>query len=401
MSRFSVEIPNLPSPSEYPAVSQQINKDCQTFAIQKLGANSEEIFDELKKKSMAGTISPLELTLHNLASGSFWSVLYSIDGVNLPESGNTPEEMRDKRTWTQANFTQQELQQLLDLSVRTAIIQDPKTAGQHGGNWGNLFGHSLLYRQFCETPESMFEDAVTPDVRKKLNNGRFWEEIGVMTAAYHYHAIEAVNGVLKNYPDDLDPNFAPRGLEIFRRNRQAYNLEQIRGGHWIDLAYLQEPEVDQYIQFIGRIDQQADQLGLGIGDLEQLVAPYAKEVISYPDDYLEPGGEKYGELYSSKTFQERLQDGLVSKYLHWSSFTQKEVALKIAHLLDDETAWGHVGKVLAALPNVSQIFQMVTQKMFRDPNKDGFLDELERSGIPAWKYQTGDTIKQPTLPNFS
>lgn len=164
----------------------------------------------------------------DLQRGAFWHVLSRLDGPARTESRDLISALRtmqDKpvdieqqrssaREWAATNFDEHELRDIFEICVGIALTVPFKTS------WpGTTRGHSILYHQLFSTPDSIFTQYVDERFRVQLNNGRLWEELPHVGGGVDYGLpAEALEDVLVNHFDDLDPAFGRFGYGLFERN---------------------------------------------------------------------------------------------------------------------------------------------------------------------------------------
>lgn len=206
-----------------------------------------------------------------LNNGHYWDLFSAVDGYT-----SEPEEKRQERhDWATSTFEPQELNHLFDLAVRIAMVMPHGTDGAPG----KQRPHSVLYERVVGRQDSLFHGKFDDEDVKRLNNGRFWEELpDMMPGLNHGHSYRVVNDVLENHSEDLDTSFAPKGLEIFRRN----NGENPDWDFWL----ISKKGIDNFSAFMGQIDAQREELGITDDQLADLAAPYAVAAIGrVEEDY--------------------------------------------------------------------------------------------------------------------
>lgn len=75
-------------------------------------------------------------------------------------------------TSTVPPLSHDELQEVLDVCVGFALSEKPDIRGAPG----NFRGHGILFEYLVEKTDTPFSGIVDEALRKRLNNGRFWEE---------------------------------------------------------------------------------------------------------------------------------------------------------------------------------------------------------------------------------
>lgn len=243
MSRFSVESSPITDRDR-----EHVSSTARSFPWRYLAANSSRKIDQ-----------ELGHFFEDLQSGRYWGVLTQIDGTNNWHEPQTLKQRETARNWAKERFTERELNQIRDICVETALVVPFET------NWpGTNIGHTLLYRELVEKEDSMFADIVTEDFRKRLNNGRFWEQVPAMSLGVNHNlGSSVVNDVLTHHFDDLELGFTSQGYTIFERN----------GGETrkFEVSSLTKAGRLKYRSFMGRISAQKEQFGLTTEQLSHLI----------------------------------------------------------------------------------------------------------------------------------
>jgi len=296
---------------ELPPVSAYFNEN----AKRKVSVDARKFGEEYRKTHL-DKITDVNLghMLKELEDGCFWGVLTRIDGSSDPVTSNPfsvsnpfvdqPDSEKERsREWAMINFTPKELQMILDIITRTALISPRATASP-----GTNKGHSILYQHLIEKPNSIFSGVADESIRKRLNNGRLWEELPDMQKglnsglSYRY-----VQDALTKYFGDLDANFAPIGFKIFYRNHGKNGI--------FDLEYISDRAVDNYLLFMSEIDKKKDELGLTTDDIQYLMASYVEAVLSFVDRDDGNGPVKRFGGRSSRSYRDRMKDPIVMDYV--------------------------------------------------------------------------------------
>lgn len=282
----------------------------------------------------------------NLKSGRFWGVIEDLDG----RINSKKEDKEKARIWARQHFTQEELQSIFEICVATALTVPYKANAP-----GSYKGHSILYEETIEKSDSMFADAITENFKKRLNNGRFWEELcGMSVGLNKGHSYNVVGDVLTNHLGDLDLAFVPQGIKIFKRNTQGYVD--------FDLSNLSNLEINRYAQFLSSIDEHLHLLGLKNTDLEPLITPYVREVISFAfNERHNEEGPRFRKG-SRRGYPQRLKEPLLAKYLSYSDFVRDNMAKELAA----ELTYGSkpfAFDVLKNVPNIKDMFDRIVNQM--------------------------------------
>lgn len=300
----------------------------------------------------------------SLQTGRFWDVLYQLDGCNSWNDCDTKEVSEEKRRWAKENFTHWELNKLLELAVGVAIAVPFEI-----GAPGSKRGHSILYRELVEKEDSIFKGSVNPEFEKRLNNGRFWEELADMVGHSYNFSYNVVEDVLMNHFQDLDLEFAPEGYQIFKRNEgenKSYSVSE-----------LSDRALNRYIAFIGKIQEKSGRFGLTPEQMAHLVRPYIQAVIRTK------GEDEFGEPRfpedKPRSFVKRLHEPIAVEYLTHSNMVRTEVA-KDLHLM---ACYGtrdleYVFKLISNMPRPEDMFDLMIASN-HNPKYD--LEEIVKQSL--------------------
>jgi len=320
----------------------------------------------LRYKRMGSLSEPVEQAeinlMKNILDARFWGILQNVDGtqsVGSQHHEKTYQEQTEKnREWGKKRFTDHQLEKLLNIAANQALLKPLKTS------WpGTYRGHSILYRELVSKEESIFKEAVTPEFKKRLNNGRFWEELPeVKPSLNNGQGIRVVYDVLMNYFDDLDADFAVQGIELMKQERtETRSLEDI------SLYCLGEEAMEKYVSFLEKIDERNV---IKPTKIEMLLQPYLAAVLRWDGDMDSPyyNGEVNYDDEKRGRFQDKLQLPLVQKYLDSSEELQKNVAKKFSQNVGfAQNEYGQYAQfmqeVLNVLPDGKKLMKMILQEM--------------------------------------
>lgn len=331
MNRYTVE--TSPRPNFPGAIEQTTLGKAAGFHSDYLAAHPEKATDP-----------KIQLLFGDLKAGAFWRVIDAIDGRNKePILGNLvgtdgyydPERTARAQAWSHENFNPQELQTVVDIVVDTALLVPRNTP------WpGTYKGHTILFSEFVAKPDSQFKDHVSDDFRRRLNNGRFWENIPDMKSFINGGVgIIRVEDVLANYHTDLNTSFALEGLTILKRGEEAY-------GPNFSLDGLSVKAIDRYASFIFDLSKKREEIGITREHLDILVAAYADIVVSTIGEFGDP---RYP-LDRNRNFAVRLQDPRMQEYLKGSDLVRDRIAHSL-ELMSKYGNKGHASQVFDYVPN--------------------------------------------------
>lgn len=311
------------------------------------------------------------LLARDILNGRFWGTLDKVDGRKYVlsqypfASVESKEQVAEKnvkaRSWANQHFHKFELEEILNIAVNQAVLRPYHTA------WpGTRRGHSILYQDLVEKEGSMFSEAVTDQFRKRLNNGRFWEELPYVQVGINRGlGIRVVRDVLENHYDDLNVGFAAsHGLELMRFSADDRKIISL------DLKYLGEAALERYAQFLARIDEEWK---VQPGIIEELLRPYLSNVLGWDADSEGPyyDGEKDIDEIQRGRFQDKLKVPIVQKYV--DQFP--EIREHIAKILAEGTTWCSNGygqqsrfvkEVLGQLPNQREVVDLMLKHLQSD-----------------------------------
>ncbi len=308
-----------------------VYQDIGMFTLNYLARHPEGLRDE----RMVSLFSDLQ-------RGFFWGVLTTLDGpANEGLTGLRGQFARepqqhysqirtDARAWTKQNFTEPNLNGLVDLTIDLAI-NPPAVKGRQGF----VIGHSTLLRHMVDKPGSIFSDAVTDSFRQRLVNGAFWEELGTATNR------RAFEDILSNHSSDLNPAFATKGLDLYQRNREMTTSSIVK----IDMDMTRFPinALDTYMEFMTSLAARRlpdGQREIAAADLDGLLKPYILAVLA--EDPSESYSLRFGPKYDTTAdtivtpvngFPQRLNDPLVQESLARSKANQRAVAERLGNIL--------------------------------------------------------------------
>lgn len=319
----------------------------------------------------------------DLLVGRFWGALDKVDGMK-PSKSEYPfliprdikkERNEEKRTWAKENFSPYELGKILNLVVNQAFLRPYETS-----LLGTQKRHSILYEELIEKEGSMFAEAVTDEFRRRLNNGRFWEELpDTVTYLNDGRSIYLVRDVLENHFEDLDVDFAvSHGLELMASANHNKKLSSI------NLKYIGEPALARYAKFLSMIDEHEQTT---TDTIEELFSPYLTTVLDWDIDFDSPyydGQIDFDEIQRG-TYQEKLQVPIVQKYLAESKKMRDVVAGILANGINNEIP-NHYGQqskfVKGVLDNVPNPKAMMTRLLMKTQTASAmrFFSKSEEQG---------------------
>jgi len=320
------------------------------------------------------------LLFQDLYQGGYWRILNAVDGYSRISScipffeRKSPLEYRQERQrariWGRRTFGDEGLGKLLNLAVNEAFLAPYGTEG-----WPGLTRpHSILYEDLVEKDDSIFSGVIGPELKRRLNNGRFWEELPDMWPWLNAGSSFRIAGDVLEATPALDVNFAPRGFEIFHSRRVMGKKDPKTPA--FKLGLLSNKTIDFYLSFVKRIQVSKEELGISENDIAYLVAPYVVELMNVTEQDI-PRFNSPG----SPDFRERLRDPMISHYLN----TSEHVRSVLMHKLEMDLSYGsRESPVTDILSCVEDRLTFVSQMIFRAEdtyNVNRMVGKLKRKGI--------------------
>ncbi len=320
-------------------------------------------------RSSSGIDQRHALLSRDILTGRFWGMLSHVDGRKYVVRGGfypsapaeTREELAQKneetRTWAREHFYNLELGDILNIAINQAFLRPYETS------WpGARRGHSILYQDLVEKDDSMFSESITDEFRKRLNNGRFWEELPSVKVGNSGNGTYVVRDVLENHLDDLDVDFVvSHGLELMRYSAGGRKLGEL------NLKYVGEVALDRYAQFLSMIDEHEQ---ISPETIEELLRPYVSTVLAWDGDSEDPyyNGEKDFDDIQRGRFQDKLQIPILQKYLDQSpeiiEHTANSLTGGISWLINEYGQYSKfVKEVLDNVPDPKAIMGLMLQQL--------------------------------------
>ena len=229
-----------------------------------------ESMDELKQRAahLSERLGTLEgpmcrpYSLPDIEEPCSWAILQYIEGTELPEQAR-----EEVVRFTENRLSDPIIQEAFTMAVNGAMLH------RRDGSPGYKHGHRIIWEQIAANPKSMFYEAITPEFHKRLNNGRFWEELGNLNCVNNGRSYSDVENVLVFHNSDLDLSFVPRGIGIHEENGGSINLQ------WHYNKRISERGLVQYRNFMERIDSKLGDLQIDRQRFEPLVKAYLEAVV--------------------------------------------------------------------------------------------------------------------------
>lgn len=213
-----------------------------------------------------GQMDMLAVLHDDIKAAKHWHMLGTIDGypkkkISERLSSNQQWTAEKAHEWARQHFSENQLQELFTLAVNCAIMPY-----RLDGSPGYELGHSIIYDNIVKRKESMFHDSLDDKFIKRLNNGRFWENLYNLGAPIWSLAVPIENDVLENNYDALDLVYAKRGLEIFHRNTNFYP-------HF-NIGDLSKKAIHNYSKFLNKLDEHLEDLDISVDEFYPLIEAY-------------------------------------------------------------------------------------------------------------------------------
>lgn len=240
MSRFSLEL--LPENEDS---MRQLKGRAVALAHNLRGLNGEDRVYFLKE----------------ISEPCSWAILQYIEGTGLER-----EKREEVLSFTENHISEKLIQEAFTVAVNGAMLH------RRTGSPGYRHGHNILWRDIATNRNSIFYDAITPEFQNRLNNGRFWEELGNLSSVNMGSSYAGFEDLLVFHHSDLDTSFVPRGLRIHEENGGSIHLQLNQ------YKRISERGLTQYRNFIHQIDQKLGDLGIDRTRFEPLVKAYLDAV---------------------------------------------------------------------------------------------------------------------------
>lgn len=214
----------------------------------------------------------------------FWHVLNFIDGSFIKDRGDRISAQSEAREC----FDSEQTQELFTFAVNAALYTD-KT-----GKPGYEKGKTILFERVADDSGSRFSRVITPEFRKILVNGVFWENLIGFNWYSHSEMYRVENVLLRNF-SDLSIAFAPAGLANMKK-RTMGPIDLVFGNVGIgdqDEEMISEVAVEQFFRFMTELDAHRTDLGISRDDMKMLMKPYIEAVDARDEfGYFMKGAEK-------------------------------------------------------------------------------------------------------------
>lgn len=339
---------------------------------------SDILRESYHKKPRSNVISKrISYLVNDLLVGRFWGVLGWVDGYSIRGGHELSlEEIKKKnasaRRWAKNEFTEFSLGKILNVAANQALLRAYEISQP-----GCKRGHQILYRQFFDTEGTIFESIATDELRIRLNNGRFWEELPERPGV--------VGEVLRNHFDDLDPEFVPRGLELFNyassgKNKPAHH----------SFTFLGEEALDKYAQFL-EILREEEALPTNLLDI--MVEKYISTVLEWDGDRVGPyydGDKGYDKDDIRGLFTDKFTVPVVLRRVVQSERVREHVTDILANYLNGGTdTFGQVNRIvhgtITSCPDRQKIMQGLLDKADFTPAYH-MIKGSEEAGYPLEEY---------------
>jgi len=320
------------------------------------------------------------LLFQDLYQGGYWRILNAVDGYSRISScipffeRKIPLEYRQERQrariWGRRTFGDEGLGKLLNLAVNEAFLAPYGTEG-----WPGLTRpHSILYEDLVEKDDSIFSGVVNPQLKERLNNGRFWEELPDMWSCLNNgFSSRVVSDVLEATPQ-LDVDFASRGFKILNSRRDTSKLNQRQ--KTFEMGSLRNRNIDIYLQFVSKLHDCQGEIGISENDIGYLVAPYVAVLMHRTED----GIPRFNGS-NSPSFKERLRDPIVTHYIN----TSEHVRSVLMNELEVYLCYGNNAYIdREVISCVDDPLTLIAQMCFRAEHSDNvptMIRKLKHQGI--------------------
>lgn len=335
----------------------------------------------------------------DMNTAGYWHWLGQIDGYDVNPhnwsdvySDKKLENNREIRGWAVSTFSQEDLRQMLAFGIEMALSGIHSDVGQPGFK----HGHTMIYSHLFEKPESMFSDLATKALKKRLNNGRFWENVAEISYIHRTPQLDDLEDVLTNHAEDLDVDFFSHGgYEIFKRNGGEHaNLVP-------DLSLLSADNLDAYWEFVKKIDaneldkkEKAERGRLAFGNGNFYIKP--SQTDSQVAYLVRPYLNAIHSRSRQNTFEQhledvkaRLGDPVLQKYLAKTDLLRKELAKDLLLYVqkkddyehDDKLNAEYVAELLHFIPRPREMLTRMMNLARRDRSDYRHYQEAQLEGL--------------------
>ncbi len=305
------------------------------------GEASHHIISHLLANPTADKTHEL-LLVGDLLSARYWGTLDTLDGPS-PErfyqscTAADFERVKPARVeaqkWATDRFPAYELEKLLNITVNQALLQPLKTCKP-----GTTIGHANIYDQLVFNSYSLFKDALTPELKERLNNGRFWECIPQTESALF---LKIVGDSLNE--GELSLDFIPYGIKLMNAANENRPIHDLR------LELLEDATLEKYISFMERISLS----GVMGKELYPLVREGVSALVRW--DHCE-------EAPYVNNFEKQLRRPFVQEYLSASPELRCDLAIEVKRNQVGGVPSHFKERIVTAVPNGTAFAKLLEQR---------------------------------------
>lgn len=302
-----------------------------------LNHQTANILRDLKKRSKKDLfIKKLKI---NIYTNKFWAIWTNIDG-SLKDSD---EQIFEKQRLALKKLSKTEIQQIMKITMNKAFLglnDVPEIR--------NYLGHTIFFNEIYNKENSLFSNLKTEDMRHRLINGMFWENLGLTYRDQDfenpYNSKKIIDNIMLQNQNDLNLEFSIRGynlLEKILKNRRK-NRKDKSSFPEIDLDELNQTTQERYINFVEELYNNKD-LFFEENDIGILMSSYLEEKIKYLGDY-EP---EYKNPFDTKPF--------INEIIKSSEIIKRNIGQLLRKEMKQITIGGPRFKIIKELPCNTEI----------------------------------------------
>ncbi|MFA6460877.1 MAG: hypothetical protein WCV90_01305 [Candidatus Woesearchaeota archaeon] len=280
--------------------------------------------------------------VNDLLSARYWGTLGALDGPSQDGfyqyyGAADFERLKPARVeaqkWATTIFAPYDLEKLLNVAVNQALLQPIKTCKP-----GTTLGHAHIYDHLVFNPDSQFKEALTPELKERLNNGRFWE---CLPQAHSGLFLGIVRDSLNEGGLSLD--FIPYGLRLMKASNEDRPISNLR------LELLGDGVLAEYFSFLERAYLK--------GNIGEDFYPLVREGV-----FALVKWDRNDDAPFVKNFKKQLRNPFVQMYLSASSELRSDLAWEMQPPFADEYYQRFQEKVVSAIPDSGGFLRLLSRK---------------------------------------
>jgi len=196
-----------------------------------------------------------------------------------------------------------------------------------------------VYDYIVDNPHSLFREAITPEIKDRLNNGRFWECIPRASDGYSLSVIsDCLNG------DVLSLDFISKGIELMKTSNDVLPVQNLR------LEVLEDTTLEKYFSFLEK--------AYFAGNYSAELVPLIREGIFALVSWNHENDQPY-----VRNFKEQLKRPFLQLSLTLNGTIREALADKISSAFDHGEPYRRFKeKVIDALPDPAGFYTLLARK---------------------------------------